>query len=72
MLTVLIFITLSLYLFLSWIIKKEEKGLEKLRSENQILRSEIKRFQSSDLAYEELLRAKMGYIKNGEKVIQYK
>ncbi len=72
MLTALVFITLSLYLFLSWIIKKEEKGLEKLRSENQILRLEIKRFQSSDLAYEELLRVKMGYIKNGEKVIQYK
>jgi cell division protein FtsB len=72
MLTALVFVILTIYIFLSWLIKKEGKELEKLRSENQILKTEIKKFQSSDLAYEEFLRVKMGYIKNGEKVIQYK
>ncbi|MCS7199710.1 MAG: septum formation initiator family protein [Caldimicrobium sp.] len=70
-LSVLVFFSLMVYLLLHWMIKKEGRELEKLRMENQILRSEIKRFQSSDEAYEELLRTKMGYIKEGEKLIIY-
>lgn len=70
-LSVLVFFSLMVYLLLHWMIKKEGRELEKLRMENQILRSEIKRFQSSEEAYEELLRTKMGYIKEGEKLIIY-
>lgn len=70
-LTFLIFFTLSLYFLLSWLVKKESGELEKQRLNNQILRSEIKRFQSSNEAYEEYIRTKMGYIKEGEKLIIY-
>lgn len=69
---VFVFITLGAYLFLSWLIKKESKDLEKIRLENQKLRTEVREFQSSDKAYEEFLRVKMGYIAEGEKIILYK
>ncbi len=69
---IFLFFTLGAYLFLSWLIKKESKDLEKIRLENQKLRGEIKKFQSSDKAYEEVLRVKMGYIAEGEKIIIYK
>ncbi len=71
-LSVLVVFTLSLYFFLNWLIKKENEEVEKLKTKNQSLRSEIKKYESSDEAYEELLRVKMGYIKDGEKIIIYK
>lgn len=70
-LTFFIFFTVSVYLFLSWLIKKEKTELERLRYENQKLRSEIKRFQSSQEAYEEYIRTRLGYIRDGEKIIIY-
>ncbi len=71
-LSILIVFTLSIYFFLNWLIKKESEEVEKLRMKNQSLKSEIKKFESSDQAYEELLRVKMGYIRDGEKIIIYK
>lgn len=71
-LSVLLIFTLSLYFFLNWLIKRENEEVEKLKLQNQYLKSEIKKYEGSDEAYEELLRVKMGYIKNGEKVIIYK
>ncbi|MFN4197369.1 MAG: FtsB family cell division protein, partial [Caldimicrobium sp.] len=47
------------------------KELEKIQIENQRLKSEIKKYQSSDKAYEEFLRVQMGYIEEGEKIILY-
>lgn len=70
-LSVLVFFTLTIYLLLHWLIKKESKELEKLKLDNQMLRSEIKKYQSSEQAYEELLRTKLGFIKDGEKIIIY-
>ncbi|MFN3406151.1 MAG: FtsB family cell division protein [Caldimicrobium sp.] len=67
----LIFLTLSTYLFLSWMIKRESKELERIQTENQRLRSEIKKYQNSDKTYEEFLRVQMGYIEEGEKIIIY-
>ncbi|MFN3504746.1 MAG: FtsB family cell division protein [Caldimicrobium sp.] len=69
---VLIFVTISTYLFLSWMIQRESKELERIQIENQRLRTEIKKYQSSDRAYEEFLRVQMGYIEEGEKIILYK
>jgi len=71
-LTILVLFTVTFYLFLNWVIKKETSELEKIRTKNQSLKSEIKRFQSSKEAYEELLRVRMGYIREGEKIINYK
>lgn len=65
-------VAISIYLFLSWMIKKEAEEIQKIKSRNEILKSQIKRFQSSDEAYEELLRTKLGYIRDGEKIIVYK
>ncbi|MFN3567573.1 MAG: FtsB family cell division protein [Caldimicrobium sp.] len=67
----LLFLTLSIYLFLNWMIKKESEELEMIQKENQRLRSKIKKYQSSDTAYEEFLRVMMGYIGEGEKIIIY-
>ncbi len=69
--TFLIFFTVSIYLFLSWLVKKEKTELERLKYENQKIRSEIKKFQSSQEAYEEYIRTRLGYIKDGEKIIIY-
>ncbi|MCS7150625.1 MAG: septum formation initiator family protein [Caldimicrobium sp.] len=69
--SLLVFFALTIYLFLHWLIKKESKELEKLKLDNQMLRSEIKKYQSSEQAYEELLRTKLGFIKDGEKIIIY-
>jgi len=67
-----LFFAISIYLFLSWMIKKEAEEIQKIKSKNEILKSQIKRYQSSDEAYEELLRTKLGYIRDGEKIIIYK
>ncbi|MFN3920964.1 MAG: FtsB family cell division protein [Caldimicrobium sp.] len=67
-----VFFALGAYFLLSWIIRKESKDLERLRLENQKLKTEVREFQSSDKAYEEYLRVKMGYIAEGEKIILYK
>jgi cell division protein FtsB len=71
-LSILVIVTVSFYFFLNWLIKKENEELEKLRIKNQQLKSEIKKYESSDKAYEELLRVKLGYIRDGEKIIIYK
>jgi len=63
---------ISIYFFLSWMIKKEAEEIQKIKSKNEILKSQIKRYQSSDEAYEELLRTRLGFIKEGEKIIIYK
>jgi len=67
-----LFFAISIYFFLSWMIKKEAEEIQKIKSKNEILRSQIKQYQSSDEAYEELLRTKLGYIRDGEKIIIYK
>ena len=64
-------ITLSVYLGLSFLVNKEVRNISELRQENNYLKKEIKKLKTSDEAYEEILRTKYGYIKNGEKIIVY-
>ncbi|WP_200870694.1 MULTISPECIES: septum formation initiator family protein [Thermodesulfobacterium] len=45
--------------------------VERVRRENVYYEGEIKRLTSSDEPYEEILRTKYGYIKEGEKIIIY-
>lgn len=71
-LSLLVIFTLSFYFLLNWLIKKESEEIEKIKMRNQYLKSEIKKYESSDMAYEELLRVKLGYIQEGEKIIIYR
>ncbi len=64
-------LSISIYLFLSWIVKKEYKELERLKKENSFLKREIKELVSSNSSYEKILRTKYGFIKEGEKIIIY-
>ncbi len=71
-LIIFVFLVLFLYLYLSWIIKKEDQEIEKLKRENERLRSEIRKIQTSEGVYEEFIRTRLGYIREGEKIVQYK
>lgn len=68
---IFLILSLSIYLFLSWMIKKEYKELEKLKRENSFLKKEIKELVSSNSSYERILRTKYGFIKDGEKIVIY-
>ena len=70
-LLILVLLTTSIYFYLSWRIKKELKDIEDLKIKNEQLRQEIKQLQSSESNYEELIRRRLGYIKDGEKVFIY-
>lgn len=63
--------TISIYLVLSFMVKREIKEIEEIERENKYLRKEIQKFSNLDIPYEELLRTKYGYIREGEKVIIY-
>jgi len=64
-------LTLSIYLGLNFIVKKELKEIEEIKKENNYFRKEIQKLSNSDTSYEEILRTKYGYIKKGEKIIIY-
>ncbi len=64
-------LSLSIYLLLSFIIKKELKEIENLKKENKYFKKEIQKLSKSDIFYEEILRTQYGYIKRGEKVFIY-
>ncbi|WP_038056891.1 FtsB family cell division protein [Thermodesulfobacterium hydrogeniphilum] len=64
-------LTLSVYIGLNFLIKSQVKNIEELKQENNYLKKEIQKFSSSDKAYDEILRTKYGYIKDGEKIIIY-
>jgi cell division protein FtsB len=70
-LLILVLLITSMYFYLSWRIKKELKDIEDLRIKNEQIRQEIKQLQSSESNYEELIRRRLGYIKDGEKVFIY-
>jgi len=70
-LLILVLLTTSMYFYLSWRIKKELKDIEDLKIKNEQMRQEIKQLQSSESNYEELIRRRLGYIKDGEKVFIY-
>ncbi|WP_028841121.1 FtsB family cell division protein [Thermodesulfobacterium hveragerdense] len=71
LLLVLLGLTCSVFLTLNFLIKKEMEEVEKLKRENVYYEGEIKRLTSSDEPYEEILRTKYGYIKEGERIIIY-
>jgi len=64
-------LTLSIYLILSFMVKREMKKIEEIKKENRYYRKEIQKLSNSDMPYEELLRTRYGYIKKGEKIIIY-
>jgi hypothetical protein len=64
-------LTVSVYLVLSFMVKREMQNIEEIERENKYLRREIQKFSNSNIPYEELLRTKYGYIKEGEKIIIY-
>uniref|UniRef100_A0A7V6CE91 Septum formation initiator family protein n=1 Tax=Thermodesulfobacterium geofontis TaxID=1295609 RepID=A0A7V6CE91_9BACT len=64
-------LTLSIYLILSFMVKREMKKIEEIEKENRYYRKEIQKLSNSDMPYEELLRTRYGYIKKGEKIIIY-
>jgi len=66
-----IIFTISIYLVLNFMVKREMRQIEEIEKENRYLRKEIQKLSSSDVPYEELLRTKYGYIKEGEKIIIY-
>jgi len=70
-LLIFVLLTTSMYFYLSWRIKKELKDIEDLKVKNEQIRQEIKQLQSSESNYEELIRRRLGYIKDGEKVFIY-
>uniref|UniRef100_A0A7V5N0A3 Septum formation initiator family protein n=1 Tax=Thermodesulfobacterium geofontis TaxID=1295609 RepID=A0A7V5N0A3_9BACT len=63
--------TLSIYLILSFMVKREMKKIEEIKKENRYYRKEIQKLSNSDMPYEELLRTRYGYIRKGEKIIIY-
>ncbi|HAA84302.1 MAG: Septum formation initiator [Thermodesulfobacterium sp. 37_54] len=64
-------LTCAVFLTLNFLIKKEMEEVERVKRENVYYEGEIKRLTSSDEPYEEILRTKYGYIKEGEKIIIY-
>jgi cell division protein FtsB len=70
-LLILVLLTTSMYFYLSWRIKKELKDIEDLKIKNEQIRQEIKQLQSSESNYEELIRRRLGYIRDGEKIFIY-
>lgn len=70
-LLIAVFLTFSIYLGLSFMVKREMNKIEEIEKENRYLREKIQKFSTSDIPYEELLRTKYGYIKRGEKIIIY-
>ncbi len=60
-----------LYLGVSWFIAKKVEEIKRLQKENAELRLDIKELKTSSKAYEELIRRKLGYIKDGEKIVIY-
>ena len=61
----------SFYLWLNYLIKKEESEIKSLKKENEVLQMQVKKFLTSDKYYEELLRTQFAYIKKGEKLYIY-
>ena len=70
-LIIVIIFTLSTYLILSFMVKREIKKIEEIQKENRYYKKEIQKLSNSDISYEELLRTKYGYIKKGEKIVIY-
>jgi cell division protein FtsB len=70
-LLILVLLTTSMYFYLSWRIKKELKDIEDLKIKNEQIRQEITQLQSSESNYEELIRRRLGYIRDGEKIFIY-
>jgi len=70
-LLIAVFLTISIYLGLNFMIKREMKEIEEIRKENSYFKKEIQKLSNSDTPYEEILRTKYGYIKKGEKIIIY-
>ncbi len=68
---ILLILTSGLYFYLGWKIKKELKEIEELKLKNEQIRQEIKLLQSSESYYEELIRRRLGYIRDGEKIFVY-
>ncbi len=62
---------MSIYLLLSFIIKRELKEINNIKSENKYFKWEIQKLSKSDIFYEEILRTRYGYIKKGEKIFLY-
>ena len=63
--------SVSFYLWLSYLIKKEKAEIKRLEKENEVLQMQIKKFLTSDKYYEEFLRTEFAYIKKGEKLFIY-
>ena len=63
--------SVSFYLWLHYLIKKEESEIKRLKKENEVLQMQVKKFLTSDKYYEELLRTEFAYIKKGEKLFIY-
>jgi cell division protein FtsB len=70
-LLILVLLTTFMYFYLSWRIKKELKDIEDLKIKNEQIRQEITQLQSSESNYEELIRRRLGYIRDGEKIFIY-
>jgi cell division protein FtsB len=70
-LLILVLLTTFMYFYLSWRIKKELKDIEDLKIKNEQIRQEIIQLQSSESNYEELIRRRLGYIRDGEKIFIY-
>lgn len=64
-------LSLSVYLLLSVMVRKELREIENLKKENKYFKGEIQKLSKSDIFYEEILRTKYGYIKKGEKIFLY-
>ncbi len=64
-------LSLSFYLWISWLVKREASEIEQIKKNNAYLRREIHKYLSSDRYYEEILRTKYGFIKEGEKIFVY-
>lgn len=60
-----------IYLGLNLMVKREMSKIEEIEKENNFLRKQVQKFSTSDIPYEELLRTRYGYIKEGEKIIIY-
>jgi len=70
-LLILVLLTTFMYFYLSWRIKKELKDIEDLKIKNEQIRQEIIQLQSNESNYEELIRRRLGYIRDGEKIFIY-
>jgi len=59
------------YFVLGWIIEQRLKEIKVLEAQTALLKQKIRTLKESPAAYEEVIRKKLGYIKDGEKVIIY-